>query len=162
MTVSAAGIVDGIRRLAGEGLQVNLAVSLNAAEQELREGLMPLAGANPLPDLISALEDYCAQTGRMITLEYVLLEGVNDSPEDAAALAELASRLPCKINLICYNSIESELFRPPGNKKTRLFLSQLRKSCPTVVRRQSRGDDISAGCGQLHIASGGGLEERRS
>ncbi len=151
MTISTAGLVDGIRRLAGEGLQVNLAVSLNAPTQEKREELMPVAKANTLPDLMAALEDYARVTGRMVTLEYVLLAGVNDSQEDADALARLAARLPCKINLICYNPVVEAAFVPPSTVKAERFLARLRRSCPTVVRRQSRGSDISAACGQLHI-----------
>ncbi len=155
ITVSTAGLVKGIRRLAGEGLQVNLAVSLNAPTQEQREKLMPVARTNPLPELLSAVREYVEATGRMVTLEYVLLEGVNDSQDDADALAGLASRLPCKINLICYNRISEAAFVPPSTVKAERFLTTLRRSCPTVVRRQSRGSDISAGCGQLHIARGG-------
>ena len=153
MTISTVGLIDGIRRLAEEGLQINLAISLNAPTQELRESLMPVAAANPLPKLVDALREYCERSGRMVTLEYVLLDGVNDSQDDARALASLAEGLPCKINLICYNQIEDRVFAPPGNEKTRRFLSQLRKTRPTVVRRQSRGDDISAGCGQLCVES---------
>ncbi len=155
MTVSTVGLIDGIRRLAGEGLQVNLAVSVNASTQEKREQLMPVARTNRLPDLMAALEDYARVTGRMVTFEYLLLKGVNDSQEDADALARLAARLPCKINLICYNQVAETAFAPPSTDKAERFLARLRRTCPTVVRRQSRGSDISAGCGQLYIARGG-------
>jgi len=156
MTISTAGLVGGTRRLAGEGLQVNLAISLNAPRQELREKLMPVARANPLPELIEAAGYFCSRTGRMVTLEYVLLRGVNDSQADALDLARLAGRLPCKINLICYNQVAGKVFAPPGKEHTSRFLSQLRRTCPTVVRRQSRGGDISAGCGQLCTETGSG------
>jgi 23S rRNA (adenine2503-C2)-methyltransferase len=152
MTISTAGLVDGIRRLAGLELQVNLAVSLNSADRDTRETIMPVARANPLPELRSAMQEYVASTGRMVTLEYVLLDGVNDSQEDADALAGFAKGLPCKINLICYNHIEDAPFAPPSKAKTERFLKRLRATCPTVVRRQSRGSDISAACGQLHAS----------
>lgn len=155
MTVSTAGLVEGIRRLAREELQLNLAVSLNAPGQSQRERMMPIARTNPLPALMSALREYTGATGRMITLEYVLLAGVNDSEEAADALAKLASDLPCKINLICYNRVAEASYAPPSKVKTDRFLARLRKRCPTVVRRFSRGSDISAGCGQLHVSSAG-------
>ncbi|MBD3347724.1 MAG: 23S rRNA (adenine(2503)-C(2))-methyltransferase RlmN [Candidatus Eisenbacteria bacterium] len=162
ITISTAGLVEGMRRLAGEGLQVNLAVSLNAARQELRERLMPVARLHPLPELVSAAREYCEKTGRMLTFEYVLLRGLNDSPEDASALAELAAGLPCKINLICYNRIDGDTLTPPTKDETKRFLSELRRTCPTVVRRKSRGDDISAGCGQLRVAAGGRADPRET
>jgi 23S rRNA (adenine2503-C2)-methyltransferase len=160
MTVSTVGIVEGIRRLAREDLQVNLALSLNATDQELRQRLMPAAHRNPLPKLTKALQDYFGATGRMVTLEYVLLAGVNDSQEDANALARFAGELPCKINLICYNRIENAPFAPPTNARLERFLTHLRKKCPTVVRRISRGGDISAGCGQLHASQKGRSKAR--
>jgi 23S rRNA (adenine2503-C2)-methyltransferase len=151
ITVSTAGHVPGIRRLAKEGLQVNLAVSLNAPEQGLRESIMPIAGDYPLDELLSALGEYAEATGRMITLEYVLLKGLNDSDEMADRLAVLASRFPCKINLICYNEVADSSYGPPNDSTVEHFLARLRKRCPTVVRRLSRGSDISAGCGQLCV-----------
>lgn len=163
ITVSTAGLIEGIRRLAREGLQVNLAVSLNAPTQEQRVLLMPVAGANRLPELLNAVRDYAETTGRMVTFEYILIDGVNDSQDDADALARLTSGLPCKINLICYNQIAEAAFVPPSTVKAERFLARLRRSCPTVVRRRSRGSDISAGCGQLHIArSGSGGQGDRS
>ncbi len=155
MAVSTAGLVEGIRRLAREDLQVNLAVSLNAPTQKLREAIMPVARRNTLPKLRSALQEFVEATGRMVTLEYVLLAGVNDSQEEADALARFASELPCKINLICYNRIAGALYAPPSKSKADRFLRRLRETCPTVVRRLSRGTDISAGCGQLHASRDG-------
>lgn len=152
ITVSTAGHVPGIRRLAGEGLQLNLAVSLNAASQEVRSRIMPIAEAHPLDDLLAALRDYTTATGRLITVEYVLLKGINDSPEAAHELSELARELHCKVNLICYNEIGSAAYAPPADGTVRRFLAHLRASCPTVVRRISRGSDISAGCGQLCVS----------
>jgi 23S rRNA (adenine2503-C2)-methyltransferase len=152
ITISTAGHVPGILRLAEEPLQIGLAVSLNAASQETRAAIMPIARQFPLAELRSALERYARTTGRMFTLEYVLLRNVNDSLEAARALAEFARELPCKINLICYNEIGSAAYAPPADQTVRRFLAHLRASCPTVVRRISRGSDISAGCGQLCVS----------
>ncbi|MBD3366626.1 MAG: 23S rRNA (adenine(2503)-C(2))-methyltransferase RlmN [Candidatus Eisenbacteria bacterium] len=151
MTISTAGLVPGIRRLADEGLQVNLALSLNAPDQELRAKLMPIAERYPLPELIGALKEYVRKVGRLITLEYVLLGGINDTQACADGLADLAGGLLCKVNLICYNEIENVPFSPPDDQTQEMFYARLRRRCPTVVRRISRGSDIAAGCGQLRI-----------
>jgi 23S rRNA (adenine2503-C2)-methyltransferase len=151
MTISTAGVIPGIQRLAAEGLQVNLAVSLNAPTQRLRAEIMPIAGKYPLDELIEALRQFARQAGRRITLEYVLLRDVNDSEETAAALADLARKLPCRINVICYNETHKGAYAPPADRTVERFLAHLRVRCPTVVRRISRGSDISAGCGQLCV-----------
>jgi 23S rRNA (adenine2503-C2)-methyltransferase len=152
ITISTAGHVPGIQRLSGEPLQIGLAVSLNAANQEARAAIMPIARQYPLSELRSALGEYAQATGRMLTLEYVLLRGINDSREAAGALLDFARELPCKINLICYNEISSAAYAPPPEETVRRFFAHLRASCPTVVRRISRGSDISAGCGQLCVS----------
>jgi len=151
MTISTAGIVPGIRRLACEGLQINLALSLNAPTQRLRSAIMPIARKYPLDGLLDTLHEYIAEVGRLVTLEYVLLGGVNDSLECAEQLADIARGLLCKVNLICYNEIENAPFSPPDDQHQRAFYARLRERCPTVVRRISRGSDIAAGCGQLCI-----------
>ena len=157
ITISTAGHVPGIEKLALEGLQVNLAVSLNAAEQAVRESIMPIAGLYPLDRLVGALRAFARATRRMITLEYVLLAGLNDSPEAAERLADIACRFPCKINLICYNEVAGVPYAPPDDTAIEHFLARLRKRCPTVVRRMSRGSDISAGCGQLCVPRKGAV-----
>jgi len=151
ITISTAGLVPEILRLAEEGLQLNLAVSLNAADQRLRAGIMPIAERHPLPELVAALETYAERTGRRVTIEYVLLGEVNDSPGDADSLARIARKLSCKINVICYNEVCSAAYTPPTDKAVERFVTRLRSRCPTVVRRISRGGDISAGCGQLRV-----------
>ena len=155
MTVSTAGHVPGIRKLAEEGLQIHLAVSLNAPVQGLRATLMPIADRYSLTQLLGAIEHYSERTGRRATLEYVLLRDFNDSPEMADALAEIARRLLCKVNVICYNETTDSVFEPPSDRTVESFLSQVRKRCPTVVRRVSRGSDIAAGCGQLCVPRDG-------
>jgi 23S rRNA (adenine2503-C2)-methyltransferase len=154
ITVSTAGHVPGIRRLAEEGLQVRLAVSLNAPEQRLRAELMPIADRYSLTQLTEAIEHYTSQTGRRATLEYVLLQDINDSDEMADALAGLAARLVCRVNLICYNEIKDSAYTPPTDRAVERFLARVRRRCPTVVRRISRGADIAAGCGQLCVPRG--------
>jgi len=151
MTVSTAGHVPGIRRLAEEGLQLRLAVSLNAPEQRLRSELMPIADLYSLTQLVDAVEEYTERTGRRATLEYVLLRDINDAPEMAPLLADLARRLVCKVNLICYNENKDSVYAPPTDRAVARFLELVRKRCPTVVRRVSRGGDIAAGCGQLCV-----------
>ncbi len=155
MTISTAGVVPGIRKLAGEGLQINLAVSLNAPIQELRAKLMPIAVKYPLDRLMDALREYVSTVGRLITLEYVLLRGVNDSPEMASLLGGMAAELFCRVNLICYNEVAGVSYEPPTPDTIRRFMTALSQRCPTVVRRVSRGNDISAACGQLHTRSRG-------
>ncbi len=155
MTVSTAGHVPGIRKLAGEGLQIHLAVSLNAPVQGLRATLMPIADRYSLTQLLGAIEQYSERTGRRATLEYVLLKDFNDSPEMAAALAEIARRLLCKVNIICYNETADSVFEPPTDQIVESFLAEVRKRCSTVVRRVSRGSDIAAGCGQLCVPRDG-------
>jgi 23S rRNA (adenine2503-C2)-methyltransferase len=154
MTVSTAGHVPGIRKLAKEGLQVELAVSLNAPEQRLRARLMPIADHYSLTQLIRAIEYYSESTGRRATLEYVLLRDFNDTPEMADELADIARRLLCKVNLICYNEVTDSVFSSPTDQAVEDFFSRVGRRCPTVVRRVSRGSDIAAGCGQLCIPRG--------
>jgi 23S rRNA (adenine2503-C2)-methyltransferase len=152
ITVSTAGHVPGIRRLSKEGLQVQLAVSLNAPQQRLRAELMPIAGRFSLTQLTEAISGYMAETGRKATLEYVLLRDINDTDEMADTLSELAGRLGCKVNLICYNENADSVYAPPADRAVEQFLARVRRRCPTVVRRVSRGADIEAGCGQLCVS----------
>ena len=151
ITVSTAGHVSGIQRLAQEGLQFQLAVSLNATRQSLRSTIMPIADIYSLTQLVAAIERYSETTGRRVTLEHVLLRDINDSPEMADELAEIARKLLCKVNLICYNETTDSVYAPSTDSAVEEFFSRVSKRCPTVVRRISRGDDIAAGCGQLCV-----------
>jgi 23S rRNA (adenine2503-C2)-methyltransferase len=162
ITVSTAGIIPGILRLADEALQVNLAVSLNAPTQKLRAQLMPVAEAHPLEPLMDALREYAKKTGRTVTLEYVLLREINDSPEMADALGRLARSLMCKVNLIGYNENSKSAFSSPPDKTVDAFAARLRKRCPNVVRRVGRGADIAAGCGQLRVETAPKAREREA
>ncbi|MFN8180094.1 MAG: 23S rRNA (adenine(2503)-C(2))-methyltransferase RlmN [bacterium] len=149
ITVSTAGALPGIRKLAESGLGVRLAVSLNAPTQELRERLMPRAARTPLADLIRAARQYAERAGDRVTLEYVLMRGVNDSMEDADRLARLTHRGPFKLNIIPYNPGASPELERPEVERVDAFATRLHALAPVVTVRWSMGPDISAACGQL-------------
>ena len=149
ITVSTAGVVPGIERLAALGLQINLSVSLHAATPEKRERLMPIEKKYPLDSLLRACEHYIRVVGRMITLEYVLLEKINDTTSDADALAKVARRLKAKVNLILFSPVPGLAFEPPNEGTWRRFLTRLEAAGIQATLRQSKGRDIQAACGQL-------------
>jgi 23S rRNA (adenine2503-C2)-methyltransferase len=156
ITVSTSGVVPGIERLAKEQLQVTLALSLHAPDRDTREEIVPITKKWSIEDLIDALNDYYRHTGRRITIEYVLLAGVTDSPEQAEQLAELVEDLHCNINLIPYNPTEAldgtVLYQRPSLESQKRFKRIAEKSGKTVTIRLERGTDIDAACGQLHNA----------
>jgi len=148
ITLSTVGLPEQIRRLAEEGLQLNLAWSLHAADQQLRQALVPWA-RSPLIEVVDACRYYFERTGREITLEYVLLEGVNMEPRHAAQLAGLARKLRCNVNLIRYNPVPGLPFRRPTARAAYGFQRILRARGLNAHLRTSRGRDICAACGQL-------------
>ena len=148
ITVSTVGIPKGIRRLAEVDFVGELAVSLHSAVAETRQALIPLAERIALDELKAALGYYCERRREWITIEYVVLEGVNDSRADVAALrAFVAPPIRAKVNLIVYNSVPGLPFRPSG-RITAFQQALLREGLITTIRR-SRGSDIAAACGQL-------------
>lgn len=149
ITISTAGIVKRIRDLANDKVKCNLALSLHAADDAKRSRIMPITRTNPIAEVVKALEYFYEKTGNELTFEYTLLDGVNDSPEDAAQLIRLCRRLPVKVNLIEYNTIREADFRKTGEKRLALFLRQLETNGVLVKVRTSRGKDIDAACGQL-------------
>jgi len=149
MTVSTAGVVPGIERFKELGLQVNLSISLHAVTDAKRGALMPINRKYPLEKLLAAAQDYIRGGGRKITLEYVLIKGVNDSPEDAAGLARIAARLRAKINLIVFSPIPGVKLEPPGPDRVQAFLRVLEEKKVPATLRQSKGREIQAACGQL-------------
>ena len=149
ITVSTSGIVPGIRRLAAEGLPLGLAVSLHATTNELRDRLVPLNRRWPIEELLAAAREYGRETGRRITLEYTLLAGVNDGPDDALRLAQFARRLPSKINLIAYNPVPGLEWKRPTPEAVDAFVQRLYPIAPAVTLRQTLGREIWAACGQL-------------
>jgi 23S rRNA (adenine2503-C2)-methyltransferase len=159
ITVSTAGYVPGILRLAADDLNVGLAISLNATTDALRSQLMPINDKYPIGELLAAAEEYFRRRGRRVTYEYVLMAGVTDADEDARRLADLTRDGACKINLIPYNELASVpegepsggRFRRPSDARISRFKEVLALRSPhTVTLRASRGRDIDAACGQLY------------
>jgi 23S rRNA (adenine2503-C2)-methyltransferase len=149
ITLSTAGYVPGIRRLAQESLQVGLAVSLHAADDTLRDQLVPLNRTYPLSDLLDVCHDYIERTHRRITFEYALMDGVNDSVRQAQQVATLLRKLMCHVNLIPLNSTAESPYRPsPKHRVDAFYRTLLEHQISTSVRLR-RGVDIQAGCGQL-------------
>ncbi len=148
IVISTAGWVPGIMRLADEGHRFKLAISLNATTDEQRRLLMPVAERYPLQELLNAATYYYRRSGRRPTFEYVLLAGVNDSPDDARRLRELVRQVPCKVNLIPYNATQGS-YRRPSTAQIETFREALAPLKAPVIVRWSKGDDIRAACGQL-------------
>lgn len=154
ITVSTSGIVPGIYRLAEEKLPITLALSLHAPDVETREEIVPITKKYPLPELMKAMHDYADTTGRRVTIEYVMLEGVTDSQEQARQLAELVKDLHCNINLIPFNPVQNTkgvtMYSRPSRESQQRFKRLAESTGKTVTIRLERGTDIDAACGQLH------------
>ena len=158
LTISTVGIVPGILRLAGEALPVNLAVSLHAANDRLRDELVPINRRYPLRTVIDACGAWSAAKGRRLSFEWALIDGVNDRPSDAAELARLARPLGAHVNLIPLNPTPGYATRgtPPAGVAS--FRDRLTAAGVNATVRRNRGTDIAAACGQLAAA---GLPPRR-
>jgi len=149
ITISTVGLVPGIRRLAEEGIQVGLAISLHAPTDELRNELVPVNRRHPLNQLMAACHYYVERTGRRISFEYALIDGINDGVEQACQLAHLLDGLLCHVNLIPLNPVPELPYRPSSPSRIRAFQAELdRLKVPNTLRVE-RGADIQAGCGQL-------------
>ena len=153
VTVSTSGLVDKIRAFGNEGLNVNLAVSLNATENPTRDVIMPINKKYPIESLIDCLQEYPLKAGRRITVEYVLLGGINYRMEDARRLSKLLSGFPCKINLIPFNWYEGSLYQAPDDNQVELFRDYLVSKHYSTFVRKNRGTDILGACGQLAAES---------
>lgn len=149
ITVSTAGEVKGIERFAKEDWQVRLSVSLHAANDELRNELVPLNRKYNLERLMDAVDLYVGETGRQMTFEWTLLEGVNDSLDTADELVRLVGDMKSHVNLIPYNPVEGLPYAPPSPSVCRAFRDRLEKHGVTATLRLERGQDIDAACGQL-------------
>ena len=149
MTVSTCGIVPNIRRLADEGLQITLALSLHASNQEKRKKLMPVANKYELADVMDACRYYFEKTGRRLTFEYSLVGGVNDTPEDARELTALVKGINCHINLIPVNPVKEREYVQPDRSVIMAFKNKLEKNGINVTIRREMGRDINGACGQL-------------
>jgi 23S rRNA (adenine2503-C2)-methyltransferase len=149
ITVSTAGLVPGINELAKLSPAPNLAVSLNATTDEVRDRLMPINRKWPIAELLRAVRAFPLAHGRKITFEYVLLAGVNDSDADAERLPRLLKGMECMVNLIPWNPFSGPAFTRPSAERIRTFQEILRRNRMQTYIRTPRGDDIDAACGQL-------------
>jgi 23S rRNA (adenine2503-C2)-methyltransferase len=149
ITVSTVGLVPGIRRMTEEPLQINLAVSLHAPNDELRSTLVPIDQRYPLAELMPAVHDYVERTHRRVTFEYALMNGINDGPELAHQMAALLDGLLCHVNLIPLNPVVGSPYQPSTPERAEAFQSILANAGIPTTMRLRRGIDIDAGCGQL-------------
>ncbi len=154
VTISTAGIVSKLSGL-GQDTKVNLAVSLNAADNDTRSKLMPVNNRYPLEKLIHECKKYSLATRRKITFEYILLKNINDSMEDAEGLAKLLGSIKAKVNLIPFNEYSTSNFARPDESVIDMFCDILSKNGLTAMVRRSKGEDISAACGQLRVNTQG-------
>jgi len=148
ITLSTCGMPDQIRRLAKEGLDIVLALSLHSPDDALRSRLMPVNRRYPLKEVMEAVRDYAGITGRRITFEYILIKGVNDSPEHARSLCQLLKGLPCNVNIIPVNNGDHGFIKP-GSAEQTAFKNALKKCGIEAVIREEKGADIHGACGQL-------------
>jgi 23S rRNA (adenine2503-C2)-methyltransferase len=151
ITVSTVGLVPRIKQLADEPMQIRLAVSLHGATDEVREKIMPVNKKYPLKELLAACDYYANTKKRMMTFEYILIDGVNDSLEQAHKLGAIAKRLHAKVNLIPYNPVEGLPWKRPDRDRCKMFQHTLQSHDVTSTLRIEKGTDINAACGQLRL-----------
>lgn len=151
ITISTCGIVPRIYDFANEHTQYNLAISLHAPNNELRDQLMPVNHAYPLEELMKALDYYCQENNRRLTFEYILLKGVNDSTSQAHQLAKLLRGYNAYVNLIPYNAVDEKGFKGVTHQEAMVFYDTLMKDGIRCTIRKEHGNDIDAACGQLRI-----------
>ena len=162
ITISTSGLAPEIRKLADEPLQFRLAISLHGATDATRNKIMPINRRYPLAELTGACDDYQRKKERMITLEYILIAGVNDSVKETKPLAALAHRLKAKVNLIPYNKVEDLPWTRPGEEAQEAFLLALEKQGVVATLRREKGHDIDAACGQLRLKTERELTKQHS
>ena len=153
VTLSTCGLAPMIEKLADDGVEVSLAVSLNATTDKMRDAMMPVNKPYPLARLMQALRYYCDKTGRTVTIEYVLFKGVNDSDDDVKRLMEMLRDLPCMINILLFNPFPGSSYERPEEQRAFDFRDILVNNSYVAVVRNSRGRDIHAACGQLRAAT---------
>ncbi|MDY3868519.1 MAG: 23S rRNA (adenine(2503)-C(2))-methyltransferase RlmN [Pyramidobacter sp.] len=149
ITISTSGIADGIRRLADEGLDIYLCLSLHAPNDEIRSRLMPVNNRYPLGTVLSALEYWQKKSGVRLTIEYVLLKNINDTPECAYEMVTLFENLQVYVNLIPYNPVAGTRFARPSASRIKPFMDILKELGVEAELRREKGTDIDAACGQL-------------
>jgi 23S rRNA (adenine2503-C2)-methyltransferase len=151
VTLSTVGVLPALERLANEPLMPNLAISLHATTEDQRDALVPVNRKYGLEDILNAARKFPARRRNRITFEYVLLRGVNDTPEDARRLVRLLGNIRCKVNLIPLNEAAGIQFERPSDERVNAFAGILADAGLTVSVRKSRGRDIRAACGQLIV-----------
>ncbi len=153
ITISTVGLPEKIRELARRGKPFNLAVSLHAPDDELRNRLVPVNEKTGMQAILEAADDYFRETGRRVTFEYVLLGGVNDGPEQARQLARLLEGRGAHVNLIPMNGVNELEFAAPTQARVTAFVDTLTKAGIAATVRKRKGADIDAACGQLRLAA---------
>ena len=151
LTISTSGLVPQIRQLAEHPQQIRLAISLHGATDEIRQQIMPVNRKWPLAELFDALDYWNSHKNQKLTLEYILIENINDSLEQATILARVARRLHAKVNLIPYNTVEGLEWKRPNDKQCRAFRDILKNAGVQATLRLEKGHDIDAACGQLRL-----------
>lgn len=151
ITISTSGLVPQIIRLAEEPMSFRLAISLHGATDEVREQIMPINRKYPLDQLLPAAKTFAEKHGRMLTLEFILIQDVNDTPEQAHALSAIAQELHAHVNLIPYNTVQGLDWERPPLKRQERFASVLRQDGVSATLRREKGHDINAACGQLRL-----------
>lgn len=151
ITISTVGLVPQIRKLAEEKLPIHLALSLHSPLDQVRGSMMPVNHKWPVHEVVGAMRDYQQATGRKVTFEYLLIEKVNDTAEQARALAKLIKGIPCVVNVIPWNWVDvgQQGFARPSRERVRAFKQELLRLGVNVTERVERGHDIAAACGQL-------------
>ena len=153
ITVSTCGLIPGIEKFMTDFNQVNLAISLHAPNDEIRNQIMPISKAYPLNELMKVIKKYLNTTNRRITFEYIMLEGINDSCNCAKELSNLIKGLNCYVNLIPYNETENIAFKRSKKVQILAFYDILKKSGINVTIRKEFGGNVDAACGQLRAKS---------
>jgi 23S rRNA (adenine2503-C2)-methyltransferase len=149
VTISTSGVIPGIKKFTEERQPYSLAISLNSTDEEVRQKIMPLSKKYPIEDLLDAAREYTEEMNRLITFEYVLIDNLNSSLQDAKKLVQLTHRIPCKVNVIPCNSSDPE-FRPPSTEKVLQFEEIINARSRRITLRKRKGWEIQAACGQLY------------
>ncbi len=157
ITISTCGVIPGIIKFMNEDGQVNLAISLHAPNDVIRKKIMPIADAYSLNDLIAVVKRYIDKTHRRVTMEYIMLDGVNDMDSCALELSRLLKGINCYVNLIPYNETENISFKRSKNNQIMKFYDILKKNNIGVTIRREFGSKVDAACGQLRANQGGGI-----
>ena len=150
ISLSTCGLVPGIKKLADAGLPMTLCISLHSAIDEKRRAIMPVARAYTVKQVISAAVEYFKKTGRRVIIEYTLIRGFNDGPEDIAALKRVLKGMSCHVNVIPLNKAEGD-FQPPTPHEARAFVAALEKEGLSATMRRALGSEIEGACGQLKL-----------